>query len=159
VEVAPLALLQEGLAAQPHVVELRWPADEGMREELAAQGHARLFRVADGEIEQRKGLLRRRLAARHPVWMDDHGLLRRGAAWVALAPLEVRVLETLLERRGELVSRPVLRAALYEDPATRDPRLIDATVRRLRRRVCSLGVTIHTVRATGFLLEVGDPPA
>jgi DNA-binding response OmpR family regulator len=110
------------------------------------------------ELDARRARLRRRLVERQPVWMDDDGLLHRGAAWVAVAPLEVRFLAPMLARKDQVVSRDALCATVYGDSTPGDPRLVDATVHRLRRRVRPLGVTIHTVRAIGFLLEVGALP-
>jgi hypothetical protein len=164
-------------SAELDVVELRWPADADLRERVAAEGHACLLRVSEGasappewghledwlrepvdrdELDARKARLRRRLVARQPAWIDGDGLLRRGPAWVALPPLEIRLLEPLLARHGQVVTRDQLRDAVYGNGTDRDPRLIESTVHRLRRRIRPLGVRIHTVRSIGFLVEVGE---
>lgn len=166
--------------AEGHVFVLRWPDDASWRETATARGDACLLLVAEGaeppagwgpledwlrepasaeELASRKASLGRRWAAEQPVHLDEDGLLRRGDAWIALAPLELRLLDLLLPRRDEIVSRDEAHAALYDGGPARPARLIDATVRRLRRRVAPLGLTIHTIRATGFLLEVGEPPS
>lgn len=165
--------------AEGHVFVLRWPDDASWRETARARGDACLLLVPEGEeppaewgpledwlrepasteeLVSRKASLSRRWAGDQPVRVDEDGLLRRGDAWMALAPLELRLLRLLLSRRDEIVSRTEAHAALYgAGPAGQD-RLIDATVRRLRRRVSPLGLNIHTIRATGFLLEISEPP-
>src|SRR4051794_26102581 len=160
------------------VVLLRWPAEADRREELARQGHACLLLVAEGEqsplewseledwmrepidhveLHARRNRLRRRLAASQPVWIDEDGLLRRGPEWIALAPLEQRLLEPLLERQGSVVSRAALQAAVYVDAEEEQGRGLDGLMQRLRRRARTVGVAIHAVRPVGFLLEVTDP--
>jgi hypothetical protein len=167
-------------SSEPDVIVVQWPADAERRAHAAAHGHACLLCVsADvrppvewghledwvrepfdyGELDARRARLRRRLVALQPVWIDEDGLLRRGSSWIALAPMEVRLLEPLLAMKNEVVSRRALHTNVYEGEAARDVRLVDSTMRRLRRRVRPLGVTIHTVRGTGFLLDVGELPA
>jgi DNA-binding response OmpR family regulator len=168
-----------GSLSEPDVIVVHWPADAELREQAAARGDACLMYVAErarpplewghledwlrepvdyGELDARRTRLRRRLVARQPVWIDDDGLLRRGSRWIALAPLEVKLLEPLLAMQDEVVCRRTLHAEIYHGDAARDVRLVDSTMRRLRRRVRPFGVTIHTVRGTGFLLDVGEPP-
>ena len=168
-----------GSLSEPDVIVVHWPADAEVRVQAAARGDACLMCVAErarpplewghledwlrepfdyGELDARRARLRRRLIARQPVWIDDDGLLRRGSRWIALAPMEVRLLEPLLAMKDDVVSRSALHAEVYDGQQARDVRLVDSTLRRLRRRVRPLGVTIHTVRGTGFLLELGEPP-
>jgi DNA-binding response OmpR family regulator len=161
------------------VVVLQWPADAARRDELVHRGLARLVVLAAGELPPvapdgledwvragadpievfvRKERLRRRQAARAPVALDEDGLLRRGPHWVALTPREVRVATTLLARPGGLVARADLLGAAYPDVTRDERRLLDTLMRRLHRRILPLGLTIHCVRAAGFLLEVGALP-
>jgi hypothetical protein len=169
----------QGSLLEPDVIVLQWPADAELREQAASQGHACLLCVAVGarpplswghledwlrepfdygELDARRARLRRRLLALQPVWIDDDGLLHRGPSWIALSPMEVRLLEPLLAMKDEVVSRRALHAEVYQGEQARDVRLVDSTLRRLRRRVRPLGVTIHTVRGTGILLDVGELP-
>jgi hypothetical protein len=166
--------------SEPDVIVVQWPADAERRAQAASQGDACLLCVSAearpplewghledwvrepfdyGELDARRARLRRRLVARQPVWIDDDGLLRRGSRWIALAPMEIRLLEPLLSMKNEVVSRRALHTVASDGEAARDGRLVDSTMRRLRRRVRPLGVTIHTVRGTGFLLDVGELPA
>ncbi|MBW8825007.1 MAG: winged helix-turn-helix domain-containing protein [Acidobacteria bacterium] len=89
--------------------------------------------------------------------LDDHGLLRYHGAWVAVSPLEELALRSLLAQPGEVVPREDLAATLWPDGTAADGSL-NNLVHRLRRRMRPLGLTIHTIRARGFLLEVGLNP-
>jgi Transcriptional regulatory protein, C terminal len=162
-----------------------WPAESARREQLAREGRARLLVVADGtdppavwdpledwvragvdtvEAYVRRERLRRRHAARAPAVLDDDGLVRRGSRWVALSPRERCLASTLLARPGTLVGRAALLAAVCPDVDVRAEvegdrrRLLDTLVRRVRLRIAPLGMTIHTVRGQGFVLEMGDLP-
>jgi DNA-binding response OmpR family regulator len=159
------------------VVMLRWPDEAAARRLLADEGRARLLLVdADSdpprswdsledwvrvpsdplELYARRRVLERRLAGRLPVFVDDDGLLRRGAAWVALSPTETTLVRLLLEHRGQLVGRRALLAAVGSVTVPDESRLLDRAVHRLRRRLEPFGLAIHTVRGSGFALEVGE---
>jgi DNA-binding response OmpR family regulator len=87
--------------------------------------------------------------------LDEFDVLWRGDRWVALAPIEARMLEVLLARCGSVVSRRELGSAAWPDgvPGTR---AVDSRLRRLRDRVEPLGLQIHNVRRRGLMLEVAD---
>jgi hypothetical protein len=162
------------------IAVVRWPAESTRRDELRRQGRARLLVVADGnlpppapdpledwvrpdtdpiEVFVRKERLRRRHAARAPAVLDGDGLLRRGRAWVALSRRELEVARVLLDRVGTLVGRAELLARVRPGAAVDEHRVLDTLVRRLNARVAPLGLHVHTVRATGFLLDMGQLPA
>jgi hypothetical protein len=103
------------------------------------------------ELQARRERLRARRLARQPVEIDEFSVARRGDRWVALTPVEAAILAPLLAGEGRLIRRDELEAG---SPHGDRGRRIDATIARLRRRVRPLGVTIHTVRAVGFVLEV-----
>jgi DNA-binding response OmpR family regulator len=90
--------------------------------------------------------------------LDGDGLLRRGGRWVAVSPLEQRVLVPLLVRPGSLVSRAELLDAACPGVESDETRALDRVIRRLRLRLAPLGVRVHTVRGSGFLLEMGELP-
>jgi hypothetical protein len=161
------------------VAVLRWPAEAARRDELVHLGRARLMIVAAGklppvapdgledwirvgadpvEVYVRKERLRRRQAARAPAVLDGDGLLRRGPHWVALTRREVPAATTLLARPGALVARSDLFDAAYPEVVRDERRLLDTLMRRFHRRILPLGLALHTVRAAGFLLEVGELP-
>ena len=85
--------------------------------------------------------------------LDEFGLLRFRGRWVALSPHQEILLRRLLAAAGQVVSRQELAAALWPEHPDED-RTLDAHVSRLRKRVRPFGVTIHTIRARGFLLAL-----
>jgi len=87
--------------------------------------------------------------------LDECDILRRGARWAALAPIEARIIEVLLARSGRVVRRREFRTAWPAGmPAARS---VDARLTRLRARIAPLGLQIRTVRSRGLLLHVVDP--
>ena len=94
----------------------------------------------------------------HPPDIDDHGVLRRGGRWVALAPIELLAVDLLLRKRGEVVRRDELTRACWPDGPPADARAVDGVVKRLRRRITPLGLRVHTVTGKGFLLDVETLP-
>jgi hypothetical protein len=156
------------------VAVLRWPRDAAERTALAAEGRARLLVVEAGsepprrgdpledwvragsdpmELFARRDVLERRQAIRTPAFIDDDGLLRRGAAWVALTGRETALVRVLLDHAGELVLRRQLLAAIGAPEAPPESRILDRAVHRLRRRLQPVALVILTVRGAGFVLE------
>jgi len=88
--------------------------------------------------------------------LDDGGLLRLGSTWVALPPLEERLLGVLLSRFGAVVAREDLMRAGWGAGDTRRNSL-DVHMLRLRRRVDEVGLEIRTVRSRGYLLQQAVP--
>ena len=162
--------------ASPEVVLLRWPSEKERREVLAGSRTARLLLVEDGhappepedcvedwirvpaadaDVKLRvRALLRR---SRHhapttaPV-LDCDGVLRFGASWVSLPPVESRLTAAFLERFGAVVSRETLARAGWPEGAP-GRNALDVHVLRLRRRLVPVSLAIRTVRSRGYLLE------
>jgi DNA-binding winged helix-turn-helix (wHTH) protein len=84
--------------------------------------------------------------------LDEFDILRRGARWAALAPIEARIIEVFLARSGRVVRRSEF-AAVWPHGMPK-PRAVDARLVLLRDRLAPLGIEIRTVRARGFLLDV-----
>src|SRR4051794_3888073 len=159
------------------VVIVRWPAEEARREQLRLSGRARLLLVEDGapapiiddcledwvrppvteaDLRARVAALERRSSAHDEVVpvLDGDGVLHHNNAWVALPPVEARLMGALLARSGAVVSRDALARAGW--PAGAPGRnALDVHVLRLRRRVEPLALVIRTVRSRGYLLESG----
>lgn len=160
------------------VVLVRWPAERGRREELVELGVARLLLVdeghsppepgdcledwiripaSDADVQVRMAGLKHRASAHRtteelPRRLDDDGVLRAGGGWVPVPPVEARLLRTLLDRYGAVVSRETLSRAGWEGRAP-DRNVLDVHVLRLRRRIAPVGLVIKTVRSRGYLLE------
>ena len=160
------------------VVLLHWPLERDRRAALAAQGVPRLLLLAVDEvpptlldcledwvrlpasqvdIDARVAAVGQRSMAHtseRPV-LDPDGVLRCGSDWVSLPPVEARLLESLLDRFGAVVSREALARSGW--PAGAPGRnALDVHVLRLRRRIAPLGFMIKTVRSRGYLLERGS---
>jgi DNA-binding response OmpR family regulator len=159
------------------VVIVRWPAERERRSQLVRDGRARLLLLEDGTVPPEpedcledwarppidEADLRARVAALEfrseahdqsaPV-LDADGVLHHNEAWVALPPVEARLMSALLDRLGAVVSRDALARAGWPDGAP-GRNALDVHVLRLRRRVDPLSLVIRTVRSRGYLLESG----
>jgi DNA-binding response OmpR family regulator len=88
--------------------------------------------------------------------LDEFGVLRQGPVWVALSPIEARMIAAFLSRPGEVVSREVLERVGWPETAP-GVRSVDARIKALRKRVAPVAVIIHTVRGHGYLAEFNAP--
>ena len=163
------------------VVLLRWPTETSRRESLVASGVPRLLLVEPGvqpplpvdcledwtrvpapedDVRARTaGLEMRSRAHNHVVpELDGHGVLRLGAGWVPLPPVEARLTAALVARFGGVVSRESLSGAGWPRGAP-GRNALDVHVLRLRRRLSPLGLAIRTVRSRGYLLEAAPRQA
>lgn len=154
---------------------MRWPAERERRAGLAEREEPRLLLVeegveaprcehcfedwirlpaADADVAVRMEALRLRAlhhAGAHPA-LDADGVLRSGADWVSLPPVEARLMDALLARFGAVVRRDHLASAGWPDGAP-GRNALDVHVLRLRRRIAPLDLVITTVRSRGYLLE------
>lgn len=155
------------------VVLVRWPVELPRRDRFAAEGRPRLLLVEDGgpppvgvdpledwvrvpapeaDVQARIATLAARAGAMAEPQLDIDGVLRLGAAWVSLPPVEARLTRAMLERFGAVVSRESLSRAGWPDGAP-GRNALDVHVLRLRRRLAPLSLAIRTVRSRGYLLE------
>jgi DNA-binding response OmpR family regulator len=157
------------------VTLVRWPGESGRRARLAQGCVPRLLLVEDGsvppepddcledwirlpapdvDVRLRLEALASR-ASRHAAAvpdLDEDGVLRWGAGWVSLPPVEARLTGVMVDRFGAVVGRETLSRAGW--PAGAPGRnALDVHVLRLRRRLLPLGLVIRTVRSRGYLLE------
>ena len=160
------------------VTLLRWPGELHRSERLAEEGVPRLLLVDGGDappaiidvledwirvpaddidIRARVATLQARYDAAGAIapLLDDDGVIRLGAAWVSLPPVEARITNALLERFGAVVSRETLARSGWPEGAP-GRNALDVHVLRLRRRLAPLGLVIRTVRSRGYLLEASD---
>ena len=80
---------------------------------------------------------------------------RRGIERIELTAKEFALLELLMRRSGDVLSRAVIASQVWDINFDSDTNLIDVAVKRLRTKVddgsaCKL---IHTVRGMGYVLE------
>lgn len=86
--------------------------------------------------------------------------LRAREVLVPLTPAEMRVLEELMRRPGEVLSRARLTRLALERPIEAYDRSIDTLVSRLRRKLAAAGVTsprIAGLRGHGYVLDTTSP--
>ena len=77
---------------------------------------------------------------------------------VELTAFEYKVLEYLLFRRGEVVSKSVLTEHIYNEDFERDSNVIEVFIGRLRKKLDPNGVTrpIETLRGRGYRIPAQD---
>jgi hypothetical protein len=161
------------------VVLVRWPLEAEQRSRCASERLPRLLLLDDGvappdstdcledwirlpasesDVRARvRALLARGQAHLRAVpEIDAHGVLRYGAGWVSLPPVEARLADAMVVRFGAVVGRDALRRATW--PGSSPGRnVLDVHVLRLRRRLAPLGLAIRTVRSRGYMLEPSSP--
>ena len=92
-----------------------------------------------------------------PVELDReaHRVFSEGVE-VDLTPLEYRLLEVLLERRGRVQSRRQLLQAAWDTNAAIETRTVDMHVARLRTKLGGAAHLIETVRGIGYRFRALD---
>ncbi len=114
--------------------------------ELLLRVDAVLRRTAPGPVSGEHGMMvfaKLRIDRdAHRVWVDDEE--------VTLTALELRLLSTLLERRGRVQSRPALLDDVWGMSGEVTTRTVDTHVKRLREKLGSAGPYIETVRGVGY---------
>jgi len=91
------------------------------------------------------------------VDLSGHRVTRAGRN-VHLGPTEFRLLKTLMESRGKVLSREQLLDRVWGHDIHVEVRTVDAHIRRLRRAMNSRTGkdVIRTVRGVGYAFEVGE---
>ena len=87
-----------------------------------------------------------------------HALTIAGVT-VALAPREFALLESLMRRAGQVVSRSSLEQQLYSLDAEVTPNALEVSVSRLRRRLVAAraDIALKTAHGVGYALVRGAP--
>jgi two-component system phosphate regulon response regulator PhoB len=78
----------------------------------------------------------------HRAWVDENE--------ITLTALELRLLSTLLERRGRVQSRSALLDDVWGMSGEVTTRTVDTHVKRLREKLGPAGAYIETVRGVGY---------
>ncbi|MEA3055979.1 MAG: two-component system, OmpR family, response regulator [Actinomycetota bacterium] len=160
----------------PHVTVLRWPGERALRDALRARRVARLLVVEAGqhpptdidvledwasstadaaELEARLAALEARAtrASEVPTIGEDDDVVRFAGRWIALGTVEASIARVLIEHLGQLVSRSTIETVAWGDRSVR-ANTTDRQLHRLRRHLGDIGLTLHTVRGKGYVLEV-----
>jgi two-component system OmpR family response regulator len=111
-----------------------------------------------GELVARLRALLRRGPSERPAPLDVEGVradpFTRVVSWsgheAELTPREYALLEFMLRRCREVVSRPELLAHVWGEDHSGSPNVVDVYIGYLRRKLPNL---IRTVRGVGFVLE------
>jgi hypothetical protein len=107
------------------------------------------------EVQARVTTLKLRAARVLSPRLDDNGRLYVGSRWVALSPIECRLIELMLDKFGSLVRRDALvNAGWPKSEPSRNQ--LDVHILRLRRRLEPMGLRLRTVRSRGYALDHGD---
>jgi two-component system response regulator PhoP len=115
------------------------------------------------ELEARiNALLRRSMGSAHPV-LNYKGIqldtltqvVTVNKTNVVLTAFEYKVLEYLLFRKGEIISKAVLTDHIYEEDFDRDSNVIEVFVGRLRKKIDPNGCLkpIETLRGRGYRIS------
>jgi two-component system OmpR family response regulator len=118
--------------------------------ELAARAEALL---------RRPGELRETVLLVGPLHMDlIDRTVRRGARLLDLLPREFKLLQYLMRRPGQLLTRDMLLEDVWNYRFTPQTNLVDVHIGRLRRKLEAPGEPplIHSVRGAGFIFRVPD---
>ncbi len=83
---------------------------------------------------------------------------RRGTRDIELLPREFKLLEYLMRRAGQVVTRDMLFADVWHYRFIPPTNLVDVHMGRLRRKIDEAEETplIHSIRAVGFMFRVPD---
>lgn len=103
------------------------------------QSTSNLLRVGDLEVD---------VAAR---------IVRSGGRTVTLSAREFALLEYLIRRRGQIVTRAEITEHVYDFAAEPASNVVDVYVGYLRRKLEDGGRLIHTHRGLGYSLEMPEP--
>ena len=147
----PILLLTARDAVEDRVLGLNAGADDYLTKpfafaELLARLHALL---------RRSELTRPVLLTVGDLTLDPLShVVTRGGAPISLTPREYAILETLMRRAGEVVSRVHLGESVWENDLDSLTNLVDVHMSHLRRKVDRGGMPplIHTVRGYGYRL-------
>lgn len=110
--------------------------------------------VSRSDLEARVAALLHRAYSRRTPTLDESGTLHYGHRSVTLSVRQTQVLELLIQRFEEVVSRQELEEHLMESSQRSLSRnALDLQIMRLRKRLDVVGLSIRTAWGRGYLLE------
>ncbi len=157
----------------PEVMIVTLPADVDLLATLRAAGAPRLLLVPNEveppiggdaledwvrlpadprEVHARISTLQMRATARPRPRIDEHGCLHVDDRWIAIPPIEARILSVLIDRFGTVVSTTELAAGAWPGGLSSASQL-RVRILRLRRRLDALDLELDTVRGEGYVLH------
>jgi DNA-binding response OmpR family regulator len=155
------------------VALLRWPAQQSLRDRLAAEGLPRLLLISRGrsaprcdlledwvrepldawEIEIRTATLRRRARATTVRPHVEQDLVWVGTRWLALAPAQLAVARLLISSFGHVVPLARLQAVARAAGGSGHLPALRTMMVRLKRRLGELDLSVRSVRERGYVLD------
>jgi DNA-binding response OmpR family regulator len=162
---------------------LRWPSESRRRERCKNLRIPRILLLEDNatapmcldeledwvrppisreDLKARTATLHARAVTKAAPIVDADEVLRFAGRWLALSPVEARLMRALVDSYRKVVSREALISQGWPcQKGGRQPRrnALDLQILRLRRRLGPLRLAIRTVWGRGYLLEpdVGSP--
>lgn len=167
----------DGRGHLPDVQYLRWPSESKKRERCQALGVPRLLLlehqtpaplcvdaledwvrppVTKEDMRTRARALKERAMSCITPAVDHNDMLRYGDRWLALSPVEARLMCGLTESYRTVVSREVLVECGWPSQQRPGRNALDLHILRLRRRIAPLGLALRTVWSRGYLLEPAE---
>jgi DNA-binding response OmpR family regulator len=86
--------------------------------------------------------------------LDEDGLLRHAGRWVAIPDTQLDVVALLVANRDRIVATELVVEAHAHAGGSTTPSALEALLGRLRARLAEVGLSLHTIRQRGVLLEV-----
>ena len=154
------------------VALLAWPSAEQSRAALRDAGRPRLLLVPVGcdppimedefedwvhtpadprDVQARVETLLTRATRDVRPHLDEEGRLHASGRWVALSPIECRLVRTLLDHFGTVAAKELLLQSGW--PSGASSRRLNMQMNRLRRRLETMGITVRTIHAKGYALD------
>lgn len=178
--VSDARLASAALTSVDGVRLLRWPEEIDLRDELAGTGVPRILLIGShaappedwdeledwvrlpldpDELQHRARTLRRRARATDRPWFDADGLLRVGDRWVDLPAGPRAVVELLVTRFGQVVYGDELAKRYLDAGGSSRDSARKTMIVRVRHRLADVGLDLHNVRDSGYLLDWADEDA
>lgn len=134
-----LLLLEPGVSPP----ELVGPSEDWLRLPASAE-----------DIAARAAVLRARSASPDRPSLDDAGLLRVGAQWVAMSPAQLPVVSLLVERFERVVRTEEITEAYATAGGSRSSMAVRTVMGRIATRATTVGLRVVTIRRRGAMLRM-----
>ena len=109
---------------------------------LRVRALLRRWNQTETRSEEKKFGAIRLHAQEHRVWVNSEE--------IPLTALEFRLLKTMMDRRGHVLTRGQLLQDVWNLSSELNTRTVDTHIKRLRRKLKQSGNTIETIRGVGY---------